>query len=112
MITLETVLAHPLFSGLDRDTIYAFRKYHKQNPDIYLMFKKFAYQAKQSGVKHYGAKAIMERARYHTEIERRGEWKVNNNFSAYFARLLAIEDPSFEEFFEFRRVRGLERIAA
>ena len=45
-----------------------FDNYHKKNPKVYDLFKRFAYEALRSGHHHFGAKAIMGRVRYEVSV--------------------------------------------
>jgi len=35
---------------------------------------------------------------------RKGDWKINNNYTPYFARKLIAEDQSYERVFELREL--------
>lgn len=100
-----------LADGLDLDTVESFITYHEANPQIWHYFKHFAFQAIDKG-KKVGAKGIFERLRWQVEIESNGEWKVNNNFTAYYARIFALRYPAHKDFFELRKVTGLKEKAA
>lgn len=97
----------PVFESLFHDIrphiIDQFVDYHRANPRIYELFKAYATQIRNKGIRHYGAKAIMERIRWHVEIDMKsGDFKINNNFASCYARLLISEDASFKAFFETR----------
>ena len=96
--------------GLDLDTVNLFIDYHKANPQIWHYFKHFAFQAIDKG-KKVGAKGIFERLRWQVEIESNAEWKVNNNYAAYYARIFAIRFPAHKDFFEKRNVTGIRSAA-
>lgn len=93
-----------LFAGtLDLD----FAKFHEANPEIYVLFEQFARQAKAAGFKHYGAKSIVERIRWHCQVEtHNGGFKINNNLTSRYARLLAADHPEFKDFFRNRLLRS------
>jgi len=80
-----------------------FEDYHLKNPQIYVEFKRKAFQAINKGKKHYSAKAIFEVIRWETSVEGDGEYKVNNNFTAYFARLFEKEYPKHKGFFRMKK---------
>jgi len=85
----------------------AFDQYHAANPLVYELFRKFALMAKAAGHSHYSARAIYHRMRWHVDIETRGdEFKLNNNYSSRYARLLIREHPEFDGFFETRKLRS------
>lgn len=81
-----------------------FEEWRKQNGEAIALYLRFARQMKASGRKHYGMKAIAERVRWEMTVGRTdGEaFKVNNNYTAYIARLLVELDPSLSGLFEFR----------
>jgi hypothetical protein len=86
-----------------------FVRFHAQFPDVYALFKRFAFEVRDSGRAHYGSKGIFERVRWHYATSSGGgadEFKLNNSFSSRFARLLIEEHPEFEGFFELRRLRA------
>lgn len=107
-MTLEE--AHQALRELPRETREMFMEYHKQNPRIWKEFQKYALQVAQSK-KSFGAKAVMERIRWDAEIERKGEFKVSNNFTAYYARLFAAKYPEHKNLFFFKEVHGLKEAA-
>jgi hypothetical protein len=58
-----------------------------------------------SGQTNYSSKSIFERIRWHVEIETKSEEvKLNNNFSAYYARLFHLAYPQHRGFFRNRRL--------
>jgi len=80
-----------------------FESYDAENPEIWSAFKEFTFQLIDRGVKHYGAKAIFEAIRYHITIEKRdGDFKLNNNFTANYARKFLTLFPRHAGFFEIR----------
>ena len=84
-----------------------FEEYGKQNPEIWQEFEKIALQLIFKGVKRYGAKAIFEIIRYHRFLENRGDkFKVNNNYTAGYARKFVEKYPQYKDFFEMRRRRA------
>lgn len=90
---------------LDADMRERFIEFHKANPDVWEMFKRFAFSARESGRKCHSAKSIMERIRWEVETVHRSDFKINNNFTALYARMLVQKYPEFGEFFEFRELK-------
>lgn len=89
-----------------------FRKFHEANPRVWELFKKFSIEASNSGRSHYSAKAIFERIRWHIEIETKGsDLKLNNNYTAYYARLFHLDQPELDGFFRVRKLVSQEKIA-
>jgi len=99
--------------GTDAHTKQLFVEYHKANPEVWKYFLQFAREIRASGRKHYGAKSIMERVRFDCDIKNpNAEFKINNNFTALYARCLALKYPQeFGNFFEFRTLHGLKEAA-
>ena len=93
---------------IPKPTLEKFLAYHRQNPAIYQAFKQKAQALLKSGRKKYGAKAIMEVVRYEYNIQHpKHEFKISNNYTAYYARALAVWNPEFKDFFDFKEIRGL-----
>lgn len=91
--------------------IAAFEEFHKANPHVYEAFKRFAREA-QGKVARYSADAILHRIRWFAAIETSGdEFKVNDHWSAFYARLLIRDDPSFTGFFELRKAAADRKAA-
>ena len=80
-----------------------FQHYHRQNPQVFRLFVKYAREARRS-LPRYSADAILHRIRWYVQIETKGsEFKADNYVTAYYARMLAWGDPKrFDEFFELR----------
>jgi len=84
----------------------AFLDYHHANPQVYAAFRAIAERLYRRGIRHYGAKAIMEVVRYRTAISGNDSFKINNNFTSRYARQLMAEDGRFVRFFELRTLRS------
>jgi len=103
---------HVLFAMVASHIFHRFWGYHQENPQVFKLFVTFARQLKTAGREYYGAKAIMERIRWHVSVETRGEdFKIGNNHTSCYARLLCVVYP--EEFplnfFNFRNSPGTVR---
>lgn len=84
-----------------------FEKFHAENPHIFDLFKKFAVYVRSKGYRNYSAKVIFERIRWHVNVETSDkEFKINNNYKAYYTRLLEDVDPRFVGFFRKRQTNG------
>ena len=85
----------------------SFERFHAENPVVFKLFTRFALEAYASGIRHYGARALLERLRWELKVTiKTHDYKINNNYIAYYARLLAAEDARFADFFEFRQLRA------
>jgi len=75
-------------------------QFHVENPEVYVMVKKFAVQAKESKRNRFGIAMIWERMRWFTMIETTDKtYKLNNNHKAFYSRMLMIDDPFFKSVF-------------
>ena len=84
-----------------------FKEYHNDNPKVYDLFVRFAKDVKAAKMGRYSAKSIFERIRWHVEIETVGEkFKLNNNYTAYYARKMMKEHPEFQGFFIVRELQS------
>lgn len=92
----------------DKITIFeAFAEFHKNNPRVDKYFKRFTKDALRAGHKNYGAKSIMERVRWETNIKTKGEkFKINNNYTCYYARLFEKDFPKHKGFFRKRKLKS------
>lgn len=92
----------PLFSRASKD---AFDKFHAENPDVWRHFEKFTLELIEAGHLHYSADAVCHRIRWHLDVETKSEdgLKLNNNYTAHYARLFAARYPQHATFFRCRR---------
>jgi len=75
----------PIFNDIAPHIADEFFKYHRENPKVYQLFREYASRLRSQGIFHYGAKAIMERIRWHFEVDQRSaDFKVNNNYASCF----------------------------
>lgn len=80
-------------------------EYHKKNPHVYDLFEQYTFMVIKRGFQHYGAKGIMERIRWHSDIETTGDrFKVSNNHTAYYARYFHHLHPEYEGFFRTKEI--------
>jgi hypothetical protein len=97
----------PAPNSITSGPVDKFFHFHRQNPHVYQGLEKFALMAKQAGKKKWGIKGIYERLRWETEIETGGDgFKLNNNYTSRYARLLMEKNEELEGFFEIRERSG------
>jgi hypothetical protein len=90
----------------------AFRAYHAANPQVYAKLREFALAAKRAGRQRLGINALHERVRWYTAVEAQGdEWRLNNNYRPYYARLLMLQEPQLRGFFELRTAKADEELS-
>jgi hypothetical protein len=89
----------------------AFHQYDEENPHIYELFKKYLREWYRANKNNKNAKTssklIINRIRWEVAVETTGkDFKINDAFSAHYARKFATEYPGFAHIFEFREIRS------
>ena len=80
-------------------------EYHRSNTHVYDMFEKFTLDVINAGHANFSAKAIFERMRWETAIETNDpDFKLQNNFTAYYSRYFMNQHPEFDGFFRTRNI--------
>ena len=66
----------------------SFLKFNDEHPEVLTAFCRFTLQLIRAGREHGGAKMVMERVRWDSALGSRepDTFKVNNNFTAFYAR--------------------------
>ena len=81
-----------------------FKAFHVANPNVYDRLVTLTRQLHDRGRVHYGIASLFEVVRWHMIIETTDEdFKLNNNYKPFYARLIMKEYPEFEEFFFIRK---------
>jgi hypothetical protein len=97
--------------GVDEQTARSFLEHHCAHPQVYYAFQKAALEAIGTRTR-VGAKAIFEDLRFETQVGTSDdEFKLNNVWASYYARLFALRNPEHSTYFEFRRTKGLRAAA-
>ena len=86
-----------------------FEAFHTANPAIYDALLGLAIDMRQRGVRKWGIKAALEVVRWQYTIRTNSDdFKINNNYAPYYARLIMLCEPTLDGFFEIRAMRGEE----
>lgn len=80
-----------------------FEQYDRQNPLVWVFFKRFTFDVIRAGHTKFSADSILHRIRWETTVVTAGHYKINNNFSADYARKFIREFPQYKTFFETRK---------
>lgn len=83
----------------------SFEHYDSVHTDIWQAFEEMALKLIKQGYHHYGSKALFEKIRYHTRIDGGKDFKVNNTFTANYARKFIRLHPEHKDFFELRETK-------
>lgn len=76
--------------------------FHLANPHVFNNFKKLANKAYNSGMTKYSARTIMEVMRWKYDVDSReydNSFKLSNDLTPMYARLLINENKKFDNFF-------------
>ena len=93
--------------GEAKGTDAKFQEFHAENPQVYTALRDRALQLKRKGWNHYGIKAIVEVVRFHRALETTDpDFKLNNNYSSRYARILMDEEPELAGFFQTRELKS------
>jgi hypothetical protein len=86
-----------------------FLDFHEKNPQVYDLFKRYAFQLIEAGVRHTSVALIIERIRWESAISTTDQqYTVSNNFRADYARLFMQEHPQFRDFFTVKKRTAAE----
>ena len=92
--------------SLERPVYERWIKYHLANPGFYEQFQKFAREAMDTHVK-IGARLLCERIRWFEQVEKgSNQYRVCNDFAAYYARLLMLDKPEFKSLFNTKSLKS------
>lgn len=85
-----------------------FEAFHAANPHIYRHLEQMALGLRQIGVKRSGIKLLVERLRWDYMIQTQGAepFKISNDFTSRYARLLMERNPALEGFFVTKELRS------
>jgi hypothetical protein len=84
----------------------AFDEYHVTHPEVLAMIVKFARQIKARGYKTYGMASIIERLRWHYNIDKGTKFAIRDGFNSRYARLVMETCPDLRGFFRTSRLKA------
>lgn len=81
-----------------------FEEFHRLNPHVYEAIVKIALDLKARGFEECGISLIFERLRWIHAIQTRGDsFRLNNDFRAFYARVVMEAVPELRDFFRVRK---------
>lgn len=96
----------PQLTFLDPPIEQQFRTFHAANPWVYEELRSLALDLRRRGRTRYGIKGLWEVMRWHrvqaTSPDDEEPYRLNNNYTAYYARLLMEQEPELKGFFSIR----------
>ena len=87
--------------------------WHRMNPEVWKKFEEYTLEAIHSGNRrHYSHWAIVNRIRWNREIETQGgEFKIPNDYIAFYARLFHVKHPEYDGFFRTKKLKEEKEMA-
>lgn len=84
----------------------AFWRFHREHPEVYVELVRIARRLREQGWERFGIKTVYEVCRYRAMVGdlSRKRPKLNNNYTAYYARLIAEQEPDLADVFQTRRL--------
>lgn len=92
-------------SGGGGDLADQFQQFHQANPHVFTALRALALQLKRRGLRKYGMKGLFEVLRWQHAMytdDPASDFKLNNNYTSFYARLLMEREPELDGFFEVR----------
>jgi hypothetical protein len=84
-----------------------FESFHNANPHVYVALRNLALQMLGNGVREYGIKGLFEILRWQFALQTKGEpFRLSNDFTSRYARLLVKNNPELDGFFVMRELRS------
>lgn len=80
-----------------------FEAFHRLNPHVFAAIERQALRLAAQGEKRIGVKAITEDLRRGRIATTGDDWRINNSWPAFYARLLVKRHPGLEGVIEMRR---------
>ena len=83
--------------------------FHARHPDVYRRLVALAFKARRAGRERIEIKMLFEVLRWEWTItglpDDDEHWKLNNNYSSRYARLIMADHPSLDGLFEVRELK-------
>lgn len=85
-----------------------FDAFDAANPRVWQLFVRFTQERIRLGFRHYSADAILHRVRWDTDTvaDDGSGFKINNNWTSFYARKWAAAYPQQADFFRRRRAKA------
>jgi hypothetical protein len=90
--------------SFDQTIADRFEDFHKANPHVYSTLVWLAKQwRRRTGGRKLGIKTLYERTRWELSLDTNDpDFKLNNNFTAFYARLIMLNEPDLAGMFDLR----------
>lgn len=88
-----------------------FLAFHEANPHVYNALRELALDMRRRGSPKIGMKMLFEVLRWQyfmTTEDANSDFKINNNYAPYYARILMDNEPQLVGAFEVRELRAIK----
>lgn len=101
-------MSDQLLLVFDGTTAARFEEFHRRNPTVYRTLVRLAREwVNSTGRNKVGIGALYEVARWQIAIDTNDpDYKINNDFRAYYSRLIMAQEPDLADLFELRRSKA------
>jgi len=104
--SLFSPIAVPANLAPDATLAEQFAAFHAQNAHVYRALVRMARDLHRKGVQRWGIANLVEKLRFDYAVMTDGdEFRLNNNYRAFYARLIMDQEPDLAGFFEVRTQR-------
>jgi hypothetical protein len=109
-VVFTTVDVNPSNQGKIEE---AFHQFHRENPEVYEELVSLARELKKRGYQKFGIATIYEVARWRSMLRAgpEGQFKLNNNYRAYYARLMMRNVAELDGIFDTRTLAVPHHVA-
>ena len=86
-----------------------FAQFHANNPQVYSALKSMTAELVNRGRRKIGIKMLFEVLRWNYYMKTddpNSDFKINNNYAPYYARLLIEKHPEWNDLFQLREMRS------
>jgi hypothetical protein len=85
-----------------------FEQFHASNPEVYRQLVELAFQLKNAGRRRISIETLIGKLRWDRALETDDPsgFKINDNYSSRFVRMLIADHPEFGTMFETRRLKS------
>jgi hypothetical protein len=86
-----------------------FKEFHEANPEVFVALEDMAQTLISRGRKKIGISLLIEVLRWNYYMKTddpNSDFKINNNYRSFYARLLIESHPEWAEVFELRHLRS------
>ena len=97
------------FDLFEKSVSDKFNEFDRKNPNVYELFKKYGLEMIHKTTKKVSHKLIVERLRwefYFKTEDDNSDFKINNNYTAYYGRKFIREFPQYTDRFNFRILKS------